>query len=109
VTEAEQEVRFTHEPRPAGPGVLDAFETLDRYAAASSRADRDRVHEPVLARLATIDTLAGEYGDTHEQPNPERAPVARDVAKRQLPVWHGLTLHLASYRDWLIASLGRWR
>lgn len=106
VADAANEVKDPLEPQPQSDEIRAAYQTLERFAAAASREDYERVHYPVGSHLDRIDETNAEYAATDS--NPERAPVARQTSARQLKEWRAVGRLLVAYRDWLVKDLGRW-
>jgi hypothetical protein len=108
VADAANEVKDTLEPQPQSDEIRAAYQTLERFAAAASREDYERVHYPVGSHLDRIDETNAEYAATATDSNPERAPVARQTSARQLKEWRAVGRLLVAYRDWLVKDLGHW-
>ena len=108
VADAANEVKDALEPRPQSDEIRAAYQTLERFAAAASREDYERVHYPVGSHLDRIDETNAEYAATATDSNPERASVARQTSARQLKEWRAVGRLLVAYRDWLVKDLGRW-
>jgi hypothetical protein len=108
VADAANEVKDTLEPRPPSDEIRAAYQTLERFAAAASREDYERVHDPVGSHLRMIDETNAEYAATATALNSERASVGRQTSARQLKQWRALGRLLVAYRDWLVKDLGRW-
>jgi hypothetical protein len=71
VADAANGVKDTREPRPQSDEIKAAYQTLERFAAAASREDYERVHYPVESHLRTIDETNAEYAATATDSNPE--------------------------------------